>query len=228
MIRFNRKLDSIDKIHLFISVIIILSLVFAIIVSILNANWYVLFISISAFFLALSPTLFEWKYKIDIPEELEIAIAIFVYASLFLGEVQGYYTKFWWWDAVLHTASGIALGFIGFIILFVLYKGNKIAAKPFLLVMFSFCFSVALGTLWEIFEFSMDIWLGTNLQKSGLVDTMSDLIVNSISALFASVVGYIYLKGRKTHIMEYAIERFVRNNPELFNPSARNPWLSSQ
>lgn len=216
MVGLNRKLDSIDKVHLFVAVMIILSLVFAIIVSILNANGYVLFISIFALFLSLSPTLFEWKYKIDIPEELEIVIAIFVYASLFLGGVHGYYTKFWWWDSLLHASSGVALGFIGFIILFVLYKGNKIVAKPFLLVMFSFCFSVAFGAIWEIFEFSMDFWLGTNLQMASLVDTMADLIVDSIGALFASVVGYIYLKGKKTHIMDNAIERFVKNNPELF------------
>jgi len=65
------------------------------------------------------PRLFERGYKIYLPVEFEIIIIVFLYATLFLGEVHGYYDKFWWWDLVLHTSSALAFGFM---ILYVLYK----------------------------------------------------------------------------------------------------------
>ena len=44
-----------------------------------------------------------------------------------------------------------------------------------------------IGVIWEIFEFSLDYVIGLNMQKSGLVDTMGDLIVNSIGSLFVAI-----------------------------------------
>jgi len=210
-----KKLEGVEKIHLFVAIIIILSLIVAISISIVQEEWLVLFISISALILTLSPTLLEWKYKIDIPEELEIAIIAFIYATLFLGEAYGFYTKIWWWDLFLHLGSGIALGLIGFIILFVLDRKSHIKANPYVLVLFAFCFALAIGALWEIFEFCMDIFFGFKMQKSN-IDTMTDLIVDAVGALIASVLGFFYLIGKKTHLVDGMIDRFVRKNPDIF------------
>ncbi|NCO11591.1 hypothetical protein CO038_00720 [Candidatus Pacearchaeota archaeon CG_4_9_14_0_2_um_filter_39_13] len=216
MVKFRGKLDGVERLHFWIAVIIVLSLVFAVVISIIQRDYWVLFISIVALILTLSPTIFEWRYKIDIPEELEIATIVFIYATLFLGEAYGFYARFWWWDLVLHAGSGIALGFIGFIIMFVLYKRNKIEASPFILSVFTFSFALAIGALWEIFEFNMDFFLGFNMQKSGLIDTMIDLIVDAGGALIASIIGFLYIKGRKTHVIDRMIDRFVKKNPGLF------------
>ena len=37
---------------------------------------------------------------------------LFVFLSLFLGSAMDFYYHFWWWDLVLHTASGFLLGII--------------------------------------------------------------------------------------------------------------------
>ena len=68
-----------------------------------------------------------------------------------------------------------------------------------------------------IFEFGVDQILGFNMQKSGLVDTMWDLIVDSIGAFFASLLGFLYLKGEKRFSVAVLIERFVRDNPRFFS-----------
>ena len=210
-----KKLEGVEKIHLFIAVIILLSLSIAIIISIFQADWWVLFVSICALILTLSPTLLEWRYKIDIPEELEIATIVFIYATLFLGEAYGFYTKIWWWDLVLHLGSGVSLGLIGFIILFILDKKSHIKASPYVLVLLAFCFALAIGALWEIFEFTMDTFFGFNMQK-GEVDTMGDLIAGAIGAIIASILGLFYLIGKKTHLIDDMIDRFVRKNPDIF------------
>ena len=69
---------------------------------------------------------------------------------------------------------------------------------PFV-AMFSFCFAVSIGAVWEIYEFSFDGLLGLNMQKflladgtplvgrAALTDTMKDIIVDTIGALIASL-----------------------------------------
>jgi len=61
-----------------------------------------------------------------------------------------------------------------------------------------------------------------NMQKSGLVDTMWDLIVDSVGALFTSVSGFMYIKAGKTHILSRLLRRFMEKNPRLFR-SSLNP-----
>ena len=89
--------------------------------------------------------------------------------------------------------------------------------KPNFMAIFAFTFAVSLGVVWEIFEFFMDQLFNMNMQGSGLVDTMWDLIVDSIGALAISVLGAIYYK-RMNHesFLEKWLDNFIRSNPKLF------------
>jgi len=213
---FGKRNEVSEKANHFITFIIRIVLIVAFFFSLFQFRWTLLAIITLNFLITFLPKLVEKRYQIDLPVEFEIIVVIFIYASLFLGEVQNYYIKFWWWDIILHTGGGIALGFVGFFILYVLYKGNKINTKPLLIAIFSFCFAVALGAVWEIFEFSMDSIIGLNMQKSGLRDTMWDLIVDSLGALIASSIGYLYLKKKELFIFDRIVKRFIRDNPKLF------------
>ena len=213
---FDKKIERVIKIHYILTIFIRITLILAFIGAIYNQRWIVLFAVILTFILTFLPKLFERRYKIYLPVEFEILIIIFLYSTLFLGEVHGYYDKFWWWDFVLHTSSALAFGFIGFMILYILYKGNKVIANPFWIAVFSFCFALAIGTIWEIFEFNMDQIFGFNMQKSGLIDTMWDLIVDSIGAFIASILGYFYIKKREIFLFGKVFRRFELENPNFF------------
>jgi hypothetical protein len=204
----KKRVELVDKIHYIILTAIRITLLVAIIGAIINQIWTVIFVSLATFILTFLPNLFEKRYKINIPVEFEIITILFIYATLFLGEVHGYYTKFWWWDIILHTGSAIAFGFIGFIVLFILYKGDKIKASPITIAIFTFFFALGIGAVWEIFEFSMDQIFGLTMQKSGLIDTMWDLIVDSF--------GYFYLKNEDLFIFTRVLNRFTKENPEFF------------
>lgn len=206
-----------DRVHLTINSIVRITLVIATIAAIYNENWLIAFVGAATFILTFLPELFEKGTKIDIPEEIEILAVLFIYATLFLGEANEYYLRFWWWDLFLHTGSAIGFGLIGFLILYTLYAKGKVNAKPLIIATFAFCFSLAIGALWEIFEFSMDQFFGTKMQKSGLVDTMWDLIVAAVGALFASTLGFIYMKNKKFFPLALIMKRFEKNNPKLFN-----------
>ncbi|MFO7809195.1 MAG: hypothetical protein R6V24_07590, partial [Guyparkeria sp.] len=145
---------------------------------------------------------------------------------LFLGEVQGYYTRFWWWDLVLHTVSGFLLGIFGFLLVYILNekKNLQFHMTPGFVAFFAFMFAVGVGALWEIFEFTMDQFAGTNMQKpmlgdpSGLTDTMLDLVVDTVGAAVIAVLGYGYLRvAAGKSFLEQWIAAFLDANPRLFN-----------
>jgi hypothetical protein len=185
----------------------------AIFIAFFESQWALAFSSFLILLFTFLPYFFERNTRVNLPLEFEFVIVLFIYASFFLGEIYSYYTRFWWWDIVLHTSSGLALGFAGFLIVYVLYFQNKIKANPILVSVFAFCFGMAIGAVWEIFEFAMDQIFGFNMQKSGLLDTMWDLIVDAVGAFIISFVGYYYIKGRKVPLFTRFLKKFSRENP---------------
>lgn len=188
-------------------------------------NWFPAFTAAGIIVITLIPFFAERQFRVHIPPQLQLMGIAFAFASLFLGEMRDYYTRFWWWDLALHTVSGLLLGIVGFLLVHVLNEVEKIGMhlKPGFVAFFAFLFAVGLGALWEIFEFCMDTFFGTNMQKpmlndpSGLLDTMVDLIVDTLGALAISLFGYYHLRivGR-TSFLERWIESFIHRNPHLF------------
>lgn len=176
-------------------------------------------VTLIIFFITFLPVILGNRFQVKIPSEFELLAVIFIYASLFLGEVHGYYVRFWWWDIVLHTSSGFLIGILGFLLVYVLNEKKEIELdmKPGFVALFAFVFAIAIGVLWEMFEFGMDRFFDTNMQKSGITDTMGDLIVNSIGALTISVLGWGYLCTEGSNsFMERWIHKFIERNPRFF------------
>lgn len=185
--------------------------------------WPSLFVIILTFLLTLAPLQFQRFYHIRIPVFFTSAIIVFTYMTLFLGEVGDFYERLWWWDVFMHGGAAVGFGLIGFIIIMMTFKGNAYAAPPIALSWFAFCYAITIGTLWEVFEFGMDELFGLNMQKSGLADTMYDLMVNGIGALVGSAAGFFYLKGRWFGGLSGMIDEFVKTNSTLFEHDNKKP-----
>ena len=157
------------------------------------------------FFMTYYPSILEKRFGVYLPARLEITITLFIFAAQVLGEMNGFYDKIPWWDTMLHTTSGVILGLVGFLFVYLLNeKGDKnVNLSPIFVVSFAFCFAITMGVFWEFFEFGADRLLGFNMQKfrmpgqDGLVDTMEDLIVDTIGAIVACIGGWIYMKQKK-------------------------------
>lgn len=199
--------------------IIRLLLCTSIVISFINKNHFNFFTGILTLFLTFLPYIIARKNHIVLPSGFFIIILLFIFAANYLGELKSYYLKFWWWDLMLHTLSGVILGFTGFLLVYILNKEEKVNVflSPIFMSAFAFCFAVSIGALWEIFEFSMDSIFGLNMQKSGLVDTMWDLIVDSAGAVVASTYGFLYEKYGKGRSFKKFMTRFFKMNPEIFN-----------
>lgn len=195
------------------------------VLAVLSQNWFTAFLTSMIIAITFFPLLFERRFRIHIPPELQLAAIAFVFASLFLGEIRDYYTRFWWWDMALHTTSGFLLGILGFLLVHVMNETEKIHVhmKPGFVAFFAFMFALGVGALWEIFEFTMDSLFGMNMQKpmlgdpSGLTDTMWDLIVDATGALVIAVMGWRYLKNAdRKSFLERWIDSFIERNPRFF------------
>lgn len=173
-------------------------------------------LGVAAMFL---PSLIEKRWKFDIPNIMEVLYVIFLYCAIFLGEVRNFYYVVPHWDTILHTFSGAMLGALGFSVVSLMNDTEKwkLNLSPAFVAFFAFCFSITLGVIWEIYEFSFDGLLGLNMQKfaledgklligrNALLDTMKDLIVDGIGALVISIIGFISLKYKKGWIEVFAI-----------------------
>ena len=93
-------------------------------------------------------------------------------------------------------------------------KGVAFELSPIFVAIFSLCFAVSIGVIWEIIEFTIDTVFKLNMQKSGLVDTMWDLIIDFLAALAVSFSGYMYLKG-DVNIFQNIEKKIFKNNPSL-------------
>ncbi len=211
----KQQKEKIDKIRFIISYIIRTLIIGSFFYAVYSQSWMTALVSGIALIISFAPEFVRAKYSVTLPSELEIIFLIFVYASVILGDIIGFYYKFWWWDILLHGISGLALGILGFMIVYALYVEEKIKAMPFMVALLSFCFAVTLGTIWEIYELAIDQILGLTTQM-GLLDTMIDLILDSLGAIVASVSGYFYVKFGKGYFIDGFIKKFVKKNPKIF------------
>lgn len=156
-------------------------------------EWLLAFNGTFVLLLTFAPALLEKRLGVPLPVELTLITCLFLFASFALGEVRDFYERIWWWDLALHGLSALTVGVIGFLSVYVFYMTRRIDVAAGWIATISFALAVAVGSMWEIFEFLMDWYFGFNMQKSGLVDTMTDLIINAIGAAIAASIGYFYV-----------------------------------
>lgn len=184
-----------------------------------EGRWSLSFVALATLALALAPVFLARWFDITLPLPFVAATTLFVVASIFMGEAFDFYERVWWWDIALHGSSAIGFGLIGFVFVLMMFEGDRFAAPPWAMCLLAFAMAVTVGAIWEIFEFLMDLWFGLNMQKSGLTDTMGDLIVDVIGAGIASWIGYVYLRGKDRSFWTWPVDRFVALNRKLFRKS---------
>ena len=190
---------------------------------VLTQTWPAVFVAVSTLVLTVLPRHVASLLGIALPRSMLTAIVVFIFATLFLGEVADFYERFWWWDVILHFGSALSFGLMGFLLIFMLFEGDRYAAPAWALGVLAFCVGLSIGALWEIFEFGMDQFFGLNMQKSGLVDTMWDLITDTIGAGIGAFSGFLYLKGRQVGGLGHLMDQFVAANSRFYRKLRGRP-----
>lgn len=143
-------------------------------------NYHNSFICLLTLALFNIPMIADKKFNIKLPNAMEITIVLFIFAAEILGEIQSFYTRFPYWDAMLHTMNGFLMSAVGFTMIDILNNNPKIHMNmsPFFVAFVSFCFSMTTGVVWEFFEFAMDHFFLTDMQKDAFAGAVSSVALN--------------------------------------------------
>jgi len=95
-----------------------------------------------------------------------------------------WYWSIWWFDILLHFLGGVWVGGTALLILF-LSKSDTRPLKTFTAYLISFLAVLVIGTLWELFEFSLDTFI--IFQTNDISDTLSDIGADIAGGIFASL-----------------------------------------
>lgn len=163
-----------------------------------QSNWASFGMSMLTLIFMSLPFLIEKRLRLEFPRRLISVFLLFLYAAIFLGTANHFYVRFWWWDKMLHGFSGLIFANLGFLIAMYLHPSRKMDSRlsRSLVALFSFCFAVASGAIWEIYEYSMDKTFGFLYQGVGVDDTMTDIIFDTLGALIFALFLFFEKKGK--------------------------------
>lgn len=234
---------SVKIVTLILQILILITIIWSIVEIVMdkeNSNGFNhIFLALLGLILLNVPAFIAKKWHLYIPSRLQIIAIVFIYAHFILGEIYRIYDYSLVFDKILHTTSGLAFAALGFSLVNLLNesKNTHLSLSPFFVALFSFCFSMMIAAVWEIYEFSIDSLTGANMQRwqivgdvlnikdpgrVGLIDTMGDIIVCFCGSLFVSVLGYISLKSKKNWLNGYLIRNIKDLDYASEEPSKSN------
>ncbi len=169
-----------DKFTFMVYVFLRALVILAIVVSCLRGDYENIYVCVLSLILFLVPAFFEKNFGIELPRTLEVIILLFIFAAEILGEMENYYTKFPYWDTMLHTINGFICAAIGFAMTDILNRNERIKFKlsPVFLAVVAFCFSMTIGVLWEFFEFFCDVVMKTDMQKDTVLPAIASTLLD--------------------------------------------------
>lgn len=128
-------------------------------------------------------------FKIHINDGINFIYILFIFMAHFLGVICELYNQIYWFDKFTHFLSGVvaALGAI-----YILIKCKKNDSILFSII-FIISFALMTASVWEMFEYVSSCLFGVDPQlvvKTGVNDTMGDIIVAFLGSLLISLSYY--------------------------------------
>lgn len=188
------------KVTFAVYVVLRLIVIAVLLLSLFDRRFENVFVCTLTLILFLVPAFFQKNFGIELPTTLEIIIMLFIFAAEILGEIGAYYVKVPLWDTMLHTVNGFLCAAIGFSLVDLLNRNNrfKFHLSPLYLSIVAFCFSMTIGVLWEMFEFSADMLFATDMQKDFVVGRISSVSLDdtlSNKAVVLDNITEVYING---------------------------------
>lgn len=183
------KEEENKKVAIFYTILRLL-VILCLIREIFMGNYHNVFLCILTLVLFVIPFFVEDKFKVSIPNVLEIIILLFIFSAEILGEIQNFYNIIPNWDAILHTLNGFLAAAIGFSLIDILNRTDKFHIKlnPIFVALVSFCFSMTVGVAWEFFEYTADTIFSTDMQKDTVVNKISSVNLTNTNAFDPKII----------------------------------------
>ncbi len=151
------------------------------------------------FLVTLLPALLRANWRVVLAPGLTLWITTAV--CLHALGTSGLYRQVGWWDSLTHVLSASLVAATGYVVVRVLdLHSERIDLPQRVLTIYLVIFVLALGVLWELFEFALDeiarrTQVTMPLAQYGLEDTITDLTFNIVGALVVGLGGQVYLSA---------------------------------
>ncbi|MGI6781918.1 MAG: hypothetical protein ACOX56_03740 [Acholeplasmataceae bacterium] len=166
---------------------------------ILGRTFPVIFSSIIIFIVTFLPNMLL-KKNIEIPKLTYGILLGTIILSMGGGYVLMLYHRLNYFDTFVHFINGIILVLGFFVVVYYFVKDPK--EHIFAIILLSVLAAISLGTIWEIFEFVVDLIVpGSNMQRfqdlktgenlvgqAALMDTMIDIVVDTLGAILGGLI----------------------------------------
>ena len=131
------------------------------------------------------------KTKLKLSDQEIFLYYLFILIADFIGCVCNLYNTVSWYDIFVHFLSGM----FTFVLATVIFRLITKEKNKLLKILFCLGIVALIAITWEVFEFSVDSIIKTNLQHNldtGVIDTMQDMIVATLGGIISSI--YMWIK----------------------------------
>lgn len=145
-----------------------------------NKNYESFFLCLLTLVMLIVPSLLQITLRMEFPTVLEMTILFSIFAAEILGEIFEFYIIIPWWDTFLHTLNGFLTAAVGFSMVNLLNKSDKLvfSLSPLFSAIVAFCFSMTIGVIWELFEFTMDQLFFLDMQKDTVIHQIASVTLD--------------------------------------------------
>ncbi len=130
------------------------------------------------------PCIFEYFLSCSISRDLKIAYWFLVLGGPVLGNVYRFYHYIRPWDKLLHMLSGFLVAALGYALPDFLLKEPP--GKAFKCI-FAVSLSVAIGGLWEIYEYILDVFFQMDMQNDTVIDGFSSYMLGETPGTIGAI-----------------------------------------
>lgn len=132
------------------------------------------------------PYLFEYFLACRISYDLKLVYWFLVIGGPVLGNVYKFYHYFRPWDKLLHMMSGFLAAALGYALPDFLLKEPP--GKAFKCI-FAVSLSVAIGGVWEIYEYILDVLFKMDMQNDTVISEISSYMLGDIPGAIGEITN---------------------------------------
>jgi hypothetical protein len=167
------------------------------------------------------PSALQVGLRVQLSQKMEIVLLCFIYSAEVLGEINRFYVIIPFWDTILHTLNGFLAAGVGYSLVDMLNRDEKMMFKlsPAYVSIVAFCFSMTVGVLWEFFEFGMDMLFHLDMQKDTIVHVIGSVTLdpaNSNRPVIISGITETAVNGHDLGINGYLDIGLIDTMEDLF------------
>ena len=144
--------------------------------------------------------IFKWRF----PPILKIIGFGFIFCGMLFATAMNLYSLIPEWDTILHTLSGVMCFLFAYYVL--LATGVLFKVKEALGIVICLLLNASTSSVWELIEYAADGFGNGNAQHSleeGVVDTMQDIIANTIGGLAVAIFMIVDILINKRKVTDW-------------------------